>query len=85
MSSLNFLTSLNLNVINTGVYRNNNYFRVNIDETNKPLMRKFNKALKENNFQAVKCDESLKGQIERDYLIINNIGTDKIILRNNDV
>ena len=40
-----------------------------INETNKPLMRKFNKALKENNFQAVKCDESLKGQIERDYLL----------------
>ena len=44
----NLTTSLNLNVINTGVYRNNNYFRVNIDETNKPLMRKFNKALKPN-------------------------------------
>jgi hypothetical protein len=78
-------TSLNLNVINTGIYRNNNYFRINLDETNKSLMRKFNKALKENNFQAVKCDESLKGQIERDYLIINNTGTDKIILKNNDL
>ena len=68
-----------------GIYMGKRYFRVNLDEMNKPLMRKFKKSLKDNDLQAIKCDETIKGHILRDYLLVESDGTNKVILKNKDL